>query len=144
MRFRIVAALLLITGFWTASAVAQQAPVSEADRSAIRTIIEGQEDAFRRDDGAAAFGFASPMIREMFGTSDVFMDMVRQGYPMVYRPKAFDFADLVMRDGKPTQKVHVVGPDGRRHNAFYPMTQLPDGSWRIDGCYLEPSDEHQV
>ena len=28
--------------------------------------------------------------------------------------------------------------------AFYPMAQLPDGSWRIDGCYLEPSDENQV
>ncbi len=145
MRHRIAALLfVLIASLSSVYAHAQQAPLSDADRSSIRSIIEGQENALRRDDGAAAFGFASPMIREMFGTPEIFMDMVRQGYPMVYRPKAFDFADLVMRDGKPTQKVRIVGPDGHRHTAFYPMTQLPDGSWRIDGCYLEPSDENQV
>ena len=143
MRCRI-AALAVIVALWTASVAAQEAPISEADRSTIRTIIESQEEALQRDDGAAAFGFASPTIREMFGTAETFMDMVRQGYPMVYRPRAFDFAGIVMRDGRPTQKVRIVGPDGQRHNAFYPMTRLPDGSWRIDGCYLEPSDDHQV
>jgi hypothetical protein len=141
---RIATALALIAGLSIASAAAQQAPISEADRSAIRSIIEGQEEAFRRDDGATAFGYASPAIREMFGTPDVFMDMVRQGYPMVYRPRQFDFAEIVMRDGRPTQKVRVIGPDGRHHTAFYPMTQLPDGTWRIDGCYLESAEEHQA
>jgi hypothetical protein len=141
---RIAAALALIAALWSASAAAQQAPISEADRSAIRSIIEGQEEAFKRDDGQAAFDYASPMIRQMFGTPDVFMDMVRQGYPMVYRPKLFDFAEIVMKDGRPTQKVRVIGPDGRHHSAFYPMTQLPDGTWRIDGCYLEPAEEHQA
>ena len=142
MRFRIVAAFLLMLGFLAAPAAAQQ--ISDADRSAIQSIIQSQVDAFKRDDGGAAFGYASPMIREMFGTPDIFMDMVRQGYPMVYRPKLFDFAEIVTRDGRPTQKVRVVGPDGRRYNAFYPMTQLPDGTWRIDGCYLEASEEHQA
>ena len=80
----------------------------------------------------------------MFGTPDIFMDMVRQGYPMVYRPKLFDFAEIVTKDGRPTQKVRIVGPDGRRYNAFYPMARLPDGTWRIDGCYLEAAEEHQA
>jgi Domain of unknown function (DUF4864) len=141
---RIAAALALVAALWSASAAAQQAPISEADRAAIRSIIEGQEEAFRRDDGATAFGYASPAIREMFSTPDVFMDMVRQGYPMVYRPRLFDFAEIVMKDGRPTQKVRVIGPDGRHHTAFYPMTRLPDGTWRIDGCYLESAEEHQA
>ena len=47
-------------------------------------------------------------------------------------------------NGQLTQKVHVVGPDGRPVTAFYPMTQLPDGSWRIDGCYLQAPEEHQA
>jgi len=38
----------------------------------------------------------------------------------------------------------VIGPDGRPVTAFYPMTQLPDGSWRINGCYLKAPDEHQA
>ena len=38
----------------------------------------------------------------------------------------------------------VIGPDGRHHTAYYPMTQLPDGTWRIDGCYLDAAEEHQA
>jgi hypothetical protein len=144
MVFRFLAPVMLVLGLWAGVASAQQAPLSDADRKAIQSIIQGQEDAFARDDGAAAFDLASPMIRQMFGTPEVFMDMVRQGYPMVYRPKLFDFAEIVMRDGRPTQKVRVTGPDGRHHTAYYPMTQLPDGTWRIDGCYLEAAEEHQA
>lgn len=144
MAFRPLAFLVLILGLLAGGASAQQAPISEQDRAAIRSIIQSQVDAFRRDDGAAAFDYASPSIHQLFGTPDVFMDMVRQGYPMVYRPRVFDFADIVMLNGAPTQKVLVVGPDGKRHMAFYPMTRLPDGSWRIDGCYLQAPDEHQA
>lgn len=118
--------------------------VSAADRSAIRDVIQSQVDAFRRDDGEGAFGYASPSIRGMFGTSDVFMDMVRQGYQPVYRPREFDFREIVTLHGQVTQKVHVVGPDGRPVTAFYPMVQLPDGTWRINGCYLQAPDEHQA
>ena len=123
---------------------AQAQDVSDADRTAIRDIIQSQVDAFRHDDGDAAFALASPSIRGMFGSSDIFMDMVRQGYQPVYRPKEFDFAEIVTLDGQVTQKVHVVGPDGRPVTAFYPMTQLPDGSWRINGCYLQAPEEHQA
>ena len=123
---------------------AQAQDVSDADRKAIRDIIQSQVDAFRHDDGDAAFALASPSIRGMFGSSDIFMDMVRQGYQPVYRPKEFDFAEIVTLDGQITQKVHVVGPDGRPVTAFYPMTQLPDGSWRINGCYLQAPEEHQA
>ena len=142
--FRFSGLVLVVLGLLAGNASAQQTPVSDADRTAIKSIIQQQVDAFRRDDGPAAFGYASPAIREMFGTPDIFMDMVRQGYPMVYRPRLFDFAEIVTRDGRPTQKVRVIGPDGRRHTAWYPMTQLPDGTWRIDGCYLEAAEEHQA
>ena len=125
-----------------APAVAQD--LSPADRSAIRDVIQSQVEAFRRDDGAGAFSYASPSIRGMFGTPETFMDMVRQGYQPVYRPKVFDFREIVTLHGQVTQKVHVVGPDGRPVTAFYPMTQLPDGTWRIDGCYLQAPDEHQA
>jgi hypothetical protein len=143
MAFRLFALFGLLLGLATAAA-AQEPPVSDADRVAIRQIIQAQVDAFRRDDGDAAFGYASPTIQGMFGRSDVFMDMVRQGYQPVYRPRVFDFREIVDLHGQPAQKVHVVGPDGRPVTAIYPMTQLPDGSWRIDGCYLQAPEEHQA
>ena len=98
----------------------------------------------RYDDAEAAFGFASPGIRSLFGTSGTFMDMVRQGYRPVYRPQVFEFREIVTLHGTVTQKVHVVGPDGRPVTAYYPMSRLPDGSWRIEGCYLQAPDEHQA
>src|SRR5258708_6413850 len=137
---------LLIVGLLIglATTAEAQADMSEADRAAIRQVIEAQVDAFRRDDGDAAFGLASPAIQGMFGTSEVFMDMVRQGYQPVYRPRAFDFSEIVELNGQPAQKVHVIGPDGRPVTAIYPMRQLPDGSWRIDGCFLQAPEEHQA
>lgn len=131
----------LILGL-AAPALAQD--LSAADRSAIRDVIQSQVDAFRRDDGESAFGYASPSIRGMFGTSEVFMDMVRQGYQPVYRPRVFDFREIVTLHGQVTQKVHVVGPDGRPVTAYYPMVQLPDGTWRINGCFLQAPEEHQA
>jgi len=143
MVFRFLALFAVIAGF-TAAVSAQQPPVSDADRAAIRDVIQGQVEAFRRDDGDAAFGYASPMIQGMFGEANVFMDMVRQGYRPVYRPQVFDFREIVELHGELAQKVHVVGPDGRPVTAVYPMTRLPDGSWRINGCYLLAPDEHQA
>lgn len=128
----------------TCTANAQDSALSDGDRAAIRDVIGRQVEAFRRDDGDAAFGLASPDIQRLFGTSQTFMDMVRRAYQPVYRPRAFDFGKVVELNGQPTQKVHVVGPDGRRVYAFYAMTRLPDGSWRIDGCFLQAPDEHQA
>jgi hypothetical protein len=143
MALRLLGIVYLVLGL-AAGAGAQQPAVSAADRDAIRSTIESQVEAFRRDDGEAAFGYASPTIRRLFGTPDIFMEMVRQGYQPVYRPRVFDFAEIVLLHGQVTQKVKVVGPDGRPVTAYYPMTQLPDGTWRIDGCYLEAPEEHQA
>lgn len=128
-----------------AAPVAAQSPatdVAAADRAAIRRIIGEQIEAFRRDDGEAAFGFASPGIQRIFGDAATFMSMVRGGYQPVYRPREIAFRDLLRFDGQLVQVVAVVGPDGRRVVALYPMEQQPDGSWRIAGCQLlEPDDE---
>jgi hypothetical protein len=115
-----------------------------ADKAAIRDVIERQMEAFRRDDGETAFGFASPAIRGMFGSPELFMEMVRQGYQPVYRPQRVEFGKLGEVSGQIAQEVHVIGPDGRPVTALYVMTRLPDGSWRIDGCYLLAPTPHQA
>jgi len=135
---------LALLGALLALALPAQAQVSEPDRSAIRDVIERQIEAFRRDDGAAAFGYASPSIQGMFGSPDTFMDMVRQGYRPVYRPRTVEFREIVTLQGMVTQKVHLIGPDGRPVTAFYPMSRQADGSWRIEGCYLQAPEEPQA
>ena len=67
---------------------------TEADRAAVQGVIEQQLQAFSRDDAASAYSFASPRIKELFPTADIFMDLVRQGYKPVYRQRSHSFAGL--------------------------------------------------
>jgi hypothetical protein len=105
-------------------------------KAAIVSVISSQIDAFRRDDGAEAFGYASPNIQAKFETPSGFMRMVVEGYFPVYRPKSVRFLDLVRQDELLIQRVLVEGPDGAFYLALYPMVQMHDGTWRVDGCYL--------
>ena len=119
--------------------------LSDADRVAIRQVIQSQLDAFKRDDGAAAYGFASPLIQQKFGTAEHFMTMVRTAYPAVYRPKAVEFRELASSDDMGVmQKVFFVGPDGAGVLAFYQMERQPDGSWKISGCFVTTAPDTSV
>lgn len=130
MRWSVIALVVL------AVAGAARAGPPQAERAAIVALIEKQVDAFRRDDGAAAFAFASPGIQARFGTPENFIRMVTESYRPVYRPRRMTFLDLVEADGVVAQKVLVEGPDGETVLAVYPVQRQPDGSWRIDGCML--------
>src|SRR5436309_410635 len=78
-------------GFVADAAAAGPAVVSPAEAKAVRTVVQAQLKALAVDDAKAAFGFASPKIREMFGSADDFIEMVRRGYPVVYRPASVAF-----------------------------------------------------
>ncbi len=135
--------LLLIFAPLIFPVAAQTMPsaVGEADKVAIRKVIEEQLGAFQRDDAQAAFAQASPNIQAMFQTPDRFMSMVRGGYQPVYRPRQVEFRDIIDIDGTPTQKVFIIGPDGAPVMALYPMEQQADGTWKISGCYLVPAGD---
>lgn len=116
-------------------------PARAQDAGAIRQVIEAQLDAFRRDDGARAFGYASPGIQGMFGTPETFMAMVRTGYPQVYRARRTQFEPVATEGGRIVQRVLIEGADGQPVVARYTMEQQADGSWRIAGCTIEESGQ---
>ena len=140
---RVLIALLLLVALpsWA------QLPATDiggADRLAIRGVIAGQMEAFRRDDGAAAFAFASPGIQRIFGSPDNFMAMVRGGFQPVYRPRDVAFRELLRLGDTLIQPVEVIGPDGVAQLALYAMEQQADGSWRIAGCELVAMPDRRV
>ncbi len=132
LRLALAAALALML----APMASHAEELGPADAAAIRQVIADQMAAFQRDDAAAAYAFASPGIKTIFPTPEVFMSMVRQGYQPVYRPRDVEFRGLTVEGGVITQDVFVVGPDGRPRIARYTMERQPDGSWKISGCYL--------
>jgi hypothetical protein len=113
-------------------------PVEHGDEgaAAVRAVIERQLDAFRRDDAEEAFSYATPGIREMFGSAANFLTMVRASYAAVYRPRSVAFREVYVVHGEARQVVALVGPDGQPVNAVYHLQRQPDGAWRINGCVL--------
>ena len=95
--------------------------LTEADRSAIRGVIEAQIAAFRADDGPTAFSFASPSIQHQFGDPATFLAMVKTAYMPVYRPREVRFDRLVEDRAEPVQTVLLVGPELEVVTAYYVM-----------------------
>ncbi len=107
---------------------------------AIEGVIRGQIEAFRSDDFAAAFEYASPVIRQIFGDSDRFGVMVREGFPMVWRPGIVTFLELREEGGGQVQRVMIRDQAGALHILQYQMIQAGDG-WQINGVHLEEGPE---
>ena len=137
----LIFALALVAGHF---ATAHAETIGDGDRATIKSLITGQIEAFQRDDGAAAYGLASPMIHNYFPTVDAFMGMVKNGYQPVYRPQSVTFGELVETDAGPMQKVFVTGPDGKNYVAIYSMQRQPDGTWLINGCSLVQDDSPSI
>ena len=119
-----------------ASASLPAAEVSREDALAIRAVIAEQLDAFTHDDAPRAFSQATPGIRAQFGSPEVFINMVRTAYPVVYRPKTVQFEKSVLIEGQVIQPVKMTDAEGHMWVALYPMQRQADGGWRINGCQL--------
>jgi hypothetical protein len=115
------------------------APAAAQDAAAeIPQVIQRQFDAFLQSDVEAAFGFASPNIRALFGTPERFGAMVQQGYPMVWRPSDVRFLDLREEGGLLWQRVRIRDEAGAVHFLDYQMVRTPMG-WQINGVrFAEP------
>lgn len=138
MRIQMLAVALVLTfGIISLPANADDRDAPRAE--AIQQVIASQLDAFKSNDAAAAFAFAAPDVQNHFGTPELFMRMVRQGYHPLSQPRYVEFAQLVRgADGQFAQHVIVESTDGAFVMAVYPMTQDTEGHWRIAGCYLAP------
>ena len=106
------------------------------DTTAAQNAIRQQEQAFARDDAAAAYAQAAPEIHAIFPSADVFMAMVRQGYAPVYRHQSFEFGESRTEGGVIAQRVHIVDANGEAWEALYTLETQPDGSLKISGCVL--------
>jgi len=125
--------LVLLLSFSPVFTAAQELP-----DPAIEGVISQQFEAFKRDDFAAAFGFASPVIKGIFQTPERFGAMVRGGFPMVWRPKSVRFLELRVIDGRIVQLVQVTDLAGETYHFAYEMVETSEG-WQINGVTPVPA-----
>ena len=111
-------------------------PVRADDVATAQGVIRAQEQAFGRDDAAAAYSHAAPEIRQLFPQADIFMQMVQQGYAPVYRHRSFEFGEARTTGGHIAQRVHIVDDNGEAWEAMYTLEVQGDGSLKITGCSL--------
>ncbi|TQF33333.1 DUF4864 domain-containing protein [Bradyrhizobium sp. UNPA324] len=126
-----IAALLVAISIVFSSAAALADDVAAA-----QGVIRAQEQAFARDDAAAAYSHAAPAIKEIFPAPDIFMAMVRNGYAPVYRHNSFEFGESKIEGGWIAQRAHIVDANGEAWEALYTLEQQADGSYKITGCSL--------
>jgi hypothetical protein len=125
-------AVVLVIAFviWLAS------PSRADDVSAAQSVIRAQEQAFSRDDAAAAYSHAAPEIKQLFPQAEIFLQMVQQAYPPIHRHKSFEFGEARAAQGRIAQRVHIVDDNGEAWEAMYTLEQQSDGSLKITGCSL--------
>jgi hypothetical protein len=111
------------------------------DVAAAQGVIRSQEEAFSRDDAAAAYSYAAPAIKKLFPQAEIFLFMVQNSYAPVYRHKSFEFGEARTEGSWIAQRVHIIDPDGEAWEAMYTLEQQPDGSFKITGCSLLKAGE---
>lgn len=122
----------LIAAVLALPAAAQEAPIQDT--------IQSQIEAFQADDFARAFTFASPTIKGMFGSPENFGAMVKQGYPMVYRPAEVQMMDLREVAGNLWQRVRITDQAGAGWLLDYMMVETAEG-WQINAVQILPAPD---
>lgn len=122
-----------------AFAQAQAQTSGSSDEVAIQNVIDDQIRAFKSKDHDRAFSHAAPTIKQIFKTSDRFIGMVKNGYEPLYNPDSYAFSRNIEQGGSVYQEVLVTDQNGKQWQAVYTLKRQEDGSWKITGVKMEPT-----
>ena len=118
--------------------------ITTDEENEIKSIVNQQLEAFQNDDFEKAYSFASPTIKKMFVSPEVFRKMVIGGYQAVYRPQSIKIGSVEIIKGVATLKVYLIDPNGEFVTANYLMEQQEDGEWLIGGCILSKAESDEI
>ncbi len=118
--------------------------ITTDEENEIKSIVNQQLEAFQNDDFEKAYSFASPTIKKMFSSPEVFRKMVIGGYQAVYRPQSIKMGSVEIIKGVTTLKVYLVDPNGEFVTANYLMEKQGNGEWLISGCVLSKAESDEI
>ena len=102
------------------------------EREIVQNTISSQIEAFKENNIKKAYTFAAPNIQAQFSNPEVFGLMVKNGYPIIWRPKSFKFTKFQDLGNKSIQRVLFQSHDGRLETYDY-MLEKYDDLWKIAG-----------
>ena len=105
---------------------------SEIVMKEVRNTISSQIEAFKENNIKEAYKFAAPNIQAQFPNPDVFGLMVRNGYPVIWRPKNFKFTKFQDLGNKSIQRVLFQSYNGSLETYDY-ILEKHDDLWKIAG-----------
>ena len=110
------------------------------EKADIQSTISDQLRAFASDNFIEAFTHASPGIKDIFGTVENFSNMVKKGYPMVWRYNNFELLNLEETPQGYSQIVRITDQNDKLFLLKYFMKNVA-GIWKISGVsIIEASD----
>ncbi len=133
---RMLSLTAVLSGSATLSAV--MAMEREDRGAAIRSVIDRQLHAFQARDLPRAYGFVSRKIRGQLQSPELFAQLIRAGFPMVWDPKRVSFLPLKADGRDVRQRVLIRDAGGLTHVLEYDMTET-DGTWQVDGVRSLPA-----
>ena len=98
----------------------------------VRFTISSQIDAFKKNDVKKAYTFAAPNIQAQFPNPDLFGLMVRNGYPIIWRPKSFKFTEFKDLGETCVQRVLFQSYSGSLKSYDY-ILEKNNNLWKIAG-----------
>ena len=98
----------------------------------VQDTISSQIDAFKQNDIKKAYTFAAPNIQAQFPSPEVFGLMVRNGYPVIWRPKSFKFTEFKDLGNRCIQRVLFQSYKGSLEYYDY-ILEKRDNVWKIAG-----------
>ena len=104
---------------------------TEPVKKELTAVVDGQLAAFRANDYAKAFSFASAGIQSMFAPED-FEKMVKTAYPVIAHSVSSEYG--VMFDTGEEAVVNVRVQDGDKKSVEYQyLLKKESGTWKING-----------
>ena len=98
----------------------------------VHLTISSQIEAFKKNDVEEAYTFAAPNIQAQFPNPETFGLMVRNGYPIIWKPKSFKFVKFKDLGNKCIQRVLFQSYGGSLETYDY-ILEKNNNLWKIAG-----------
>ena len=110
----------------------------------IQLVIINQLKAFELNDFKTGYNYASENIKRLFPSYILFKEMIISSYPMIYKPKSYEFVQLRTHAGYFFQRVLFVDENNKIYYFDYQMIKTSNNFWLINGVYRIIIDQENV